>query len=60
MPKTKRDVDKGKMIHIRLTDESHTRLRILVAEQKSTIQEWVSTLIESQLNRGKSGTSRQR
>ena len=51
MPRTKKDTDKGKMIHIRLTDESHTKLRILVAEQKSTIQGVVSSLIESKISK---------
>ncbi len=51
VPRTKEDTDKGKMIHIRLTDESHTKLRILVAEQKSTIQDVVSSLIESKISK---------
>jgi len=51
MPRTKRDPSKGKMIHIRLTDKSHTKLRILVAEQESTIQDLVSKLIESRLSK---------
>lgn len=53
MPKIKNDTVKGKMIHIRLTDESHTKLRILVAEQKSTIQDVVSSLIESKISKKK-------
>lgn len=39
------------MIHMKLTDESHPDLRILVAEQESAPQDWVSDLIESHRNK---------
>ncbi len=57
MPRSKKDTAKGKMIHIRLSGESHTKLCILVAEPKSTSQDWVSTLIDQRLKR-KASTSK--
>lgn len=39
------------MIHIRLTDSAHKRLRVQVAEQDTTIQDWVADIIENQLQK---------
>ena len=43
-----------RMIHIRLSAEVHKRLRIRVAEEDTTIQEWVAHVIESGLDRPES------
>ena len=42
---------KTRMIHIRLPEELHKRLRVRVAELDTTIQDWVSTLIRKVLDR---------
>jgi len=39
------------MIHIRLKAEIHRRLRVHVAEQDRSIQDWVADLIETELSR---------
>ena len=39
------------MIHIRLPPEVHKRLRIRAAEEDTSIQHWVSGLIEAELRR---------
>ena len=44
---------RGPMIHIRLDEQTHKRLRILVAQESTTIQELVTSMIRekiSQLN----------
>lgn len=43
------------MIHIRLTDSAHRRLRVKVAEQETTIQDWVADIIVNQLQKQKKG-----
>ena len=40
----------GRMIHIRLPEQIHKLLRIEVASQDTTIQDWVSGLIKEELN----------
>jgi len=50
-----------RMVHIRLKAEVHRRLRVHVAEQDRSIQDWVTGLIEEELNRveaGKAGRAR--
>jgi len=39
------DKREGKMIHVRLPVDIHRRLRIRVAEEDTSIQEWVADLI---------------
>jgi len=39
------------MIHVRLKEDIHKRLRVQVAEHDISIQEWVATLIERELDR---------
>lgn len=41
--------DDERMIHIRLKEKLHKRLRIHVAEEDTSIQEWVTALIEREL-----------
>lgn len=45
MPREKTTHTKPKMIHIRLSEELHQRLRIKVANKNSTIQDWVEMII---------------
>jgi len=45
MPREKTTHTKPKMIHIRLSEELHQKLRIQVAKQNQTIQDWVEELI---------------
>ncbi len=43
--------EKKRMIHIRLPEDVHKRLRIRVAELDTTIQEWVEKLVTKVLER---------
>ena len=40
-----------KMIHVRLTEKLHRLLRMRVAKEDSTIQDWVFKLIQNELER---------
>ena len=42
---------KSRMIHIRLPEEVHKRLRVRAAELDTSIQDWVSKLIKKVLDR---------
>ncbi len=50
MPREKTTYNKPKMIHIRLSEELHQKLRIQVANENLTIQDWVEILLEKKLN----------
>jgi predicted HicB family RNase H-like nuclease len=39
------------MVHVRLTEEMHKRLRIRAAENDTTLQDWVAMAIENELDR---------
>ena len=39
------------MVHVRLTEELHKRLRIRAAENDTTIQGWVAIAIKNELDR---------
>jgi hypothetical protein len=41
---------KERMIHIRLPEDTHKRMRIHVAELDTTIQHWVASLVEKELS----------
>ena len=45
------DVQKTRMIHIRVLDDDHRRMRLLVADLDTTIQDWV----EAQIIKGLKG-----
>jgi len=45
MPREKTIHKKPKTIHIRLSEELHQKLRIKVANENITIQDWVEKLI---------------
>ena len=51
MEKVKIRNSRGKLIHIRLSENLHTRLKIRVAELKTTIQSWTVTNIRNGLQR---------
>lgn len=55
MPREKTTHTKPKMIHIRLDQDLHQKLRIHVANANLTIQDWVEKLIQENVksNRGK-------
>ena len=46
---TKRPIER--MVHVRLTEELHKRLRIRAAENDTTLQDWVATAIKNELDR---------
>jgi len=41
----------ARMVHVRLTEELHKRLRIRAAETDMTLQDWVAMAIENELDR---------
>lgn len=45
----------GRMIHVRLPEEVHKRLRIKVAEEDTTIQGWVAAVLAKELERQEKG-----
>ncbi len=53
-----REGGKKRMIHIRLSDEAHRRLRILAAELDTSIQEWVEGIVIRELERYERGKER--
>jgi len=42
---------KERMVHVRLPEELHKRLRIRAAENDSTLQDWVAEAIRKELDR---------
>ena len=42
---------KERMVHVRLTEELHKRLRICAAENDTTLQDWVAMAIKNELDR---------
>jgi hypothetical protein len=55
MDEKKKEAVKKRMIHIRLPEELHKRLRVRVAELDTTIQDWVTKLVSKVLERVESG-----
>ena len=41
---------KTRMVHVRLTEETHKRLRIRAAETEKTLQDWVAMAVENELD----------
>ena len=41
---------KTRMVHVRLPEELHKRLRIQAAERDTTLQDWVAAAIEKELD----------
>ena len=42
---------KTRMVHVRLTEEVHKKLRIRAAENDTTLQDWVAEAIENEIAR---------
>jgi predicted HicB family RNase H-like nuclease len=42
---------KTRMVHVRLPEEVHKRLRIKAAEGDTTLQDWVAAVIEKALDK---------
>lgn len=42
---------KQRMVHVRLAEEVHKRLRICAAESDTTLQDWVAEAIKNELDR---------
>jgi len=42
---------KERMVHVRLPEELHKRLRVKAAEEDTTLQDWVTLAIENELDR---------
>lgn len=40
-----------RMVHVRLTEDLHKRLRIRAAESDTTLQDWVAMAIKNELDR---------
>ncbi len=53
-----REGEKQRMIHVRLSDEAHRRLRILAAELDTSIQKWVEAIVTRELERYEKGKER--
>jgi len=51
MIKKSGNTKKAKMIHIRLPEDSYKKLRKLVIDKDTTVQDWVSKLVVSKLHR---------
>ncbi len=41
----------GRLIHIRLSEEIHKKLRMKVAELDTTMQDWVAEVVGKELNK---------
>jgi len=48
---TASDTAKGRMLHIRLDPELHRKLRLVVAAQDTTLQEWITRTLEDAAER---------
>ena len=42
---------KTRMVHVRLTEDVHKKLRICAAETDMTLQDWVAIAIKNELDR---------
>ena len=51
MPTKGRKRPQTRMVHVRLSDELHKRLRIRAAEDDTTLQDWVTSAIQNELDR---------
>ena len=56
MAKHSKDASRGPMIHVRLDEKTHRRLKILVAQRTTTIQQLVEYLILGEVG----GSSKQK
>jgi hypothetical protein len=49
MPEAQQDTESSRLITVRLTISTHRALRIRVAEEDTSIQQWVERLIQREL-----------
>ena len=56
MARPSKDPSRGPMIHVRLDEKIHRRLKIVVAQRTTTIQQLVEDLIRREI--GKSGNKK--
>jgi predicted HicB family RNase H-like nuclease len=46
--------DKERMVHIRLEPELHRKIRLIVAAEDTTLQEWIARTLEEAATKAKS------
>jgi len=51
MKETRQKKPNTRMIHVRIPDDLHKRLRIQTAESDTTMQDWVAMAIRKELDR---------
>ena len=51
MKETRQKKPNTRMIHVRIPDDLHKRLRIRAAESDTTMQDWVAIAIRKELDR---------
>jgi len=51
MKEERRQKPKTRMIHVRIPEDLHKKLRIRAAEDDSTLQDWVAVAIKHELDR---------
>jgi len=49
MAERSKDLSRGPMIHVRLDEKTHRRLKIVVAQETTTIQQLVEDLIRREI-----------
>jgi predicted HicB family RNase H-like nuclease len=49
MAKHSKDASRGLMIHVRLDEKTHRRLKILVAQRTTTIQQLIECMIQREV-----------
>ena len=53
-PKTQKisaDAEKDRMVHIRVSPELHRKLRLIVAAQDTSLQDWITQTLEDAVRR---------
>ena len=58
MPSQSGDTETSRAIIVRLSNETHKALRVKVAQEDTSIQKWVETLLERELGIGEGRQSR--
>ena len=56
MKETRQRKPGTRMIHVRIPESLHKRLRVRAAEEDTTLQDWVATAITNELDRRKAKT----
>ena len=51
MKETRQRKPGTRMIHVRIPDSLHKRLRVRAAEEDTTLQDWVAMAIQNELDR---------